>query len=94
MMMSVEQRVEWLERETVVLGGNLAQCRFVHHKSHMTWPGIEFGVERWKACDQPPRLRHGLSTCVETHAFIGLIISGTGSKDVSAKRHEFLNYKT
>jgi hypothetical protein len=35
MMMSVEQWVEWVARKTVVLGENLAQCRFVHHRSHM-----------------------------------------------------------
>jgi hypothetical protein len=34
-MMSVEQSVECLAGETEVLGENLAQFRFVHHKSHM-----------------------------------------------------------
>jgi hypothetical protein len=41
-MMSVEQSVEWeLTGDIEVLGGNLPQCHFVHHKSHMTWSGLE-----------------------------------------------------
>jgi hypothetical protein len=36
MMMSVEQSVECLAGETEVLGENLPQCRFIHHKSRMT----------------------------------------------------------
>jgi hypothetical protein len=59
-MMSVEQSVEWeLVGETEVLGENLPQRHFAHHKSHMTWPGIEAG---------PPRTNHlsyGTALCKE-----------------------------
>jgi hypothetical protein len=38
--MIMEKSVEWLAGETEVLGENLPQCRFVHHKPHML-PGRE-----------------------------------------------------
>jgi hypothetical protein len=51
MMMNVE-KVEWeLAAETEVLGKNLPQYHFVHHKSHMTWPGLEPGPPWWEASD-------------------------------------------
>jgi hypothetical protein len=46
---SVEQSGECLAVETDVLGESLPQCRFVHHKSHTTWPRLEYGSPRWKA---------------------------------------------
>jgi hypothetical protein len=43
--------VEQLAWETEVLGENLPQRKFVHHKSYMTRPGLEPWLPRWEASD-------------------------------------------
>jgi hypothetical protein len=50
MRVIVEQLVEWrLAGEIEILGEILPQRRVVHHKSHMTRPGLEPGPPRWEA---------------------------------------------
>jgi hypothetical protein len=51
-IMMMENLVEWrLAGETEVLGENLPQRHFVHHKSHLTRPRREPGPLRWEASD-------------------------------------------
>jgi hypothetical protein len=44
-----EFRGVMMARETEVLGENLAQCHYVHHKSRMTWPDANPGLR----CGKP-----------------------------------------
>jgi hypothetical protein len=52
MKVIVEQSVELrLTGDTEVLGENLPQRHFVHHKYHMTRPGLELGPSLWEVSD-------------------------------------------
>jgi hypothetical protein len=47
----MEDLVEWMAGETELHGENLPRRHFVHHKSHLTRPGIEPGPPRWEDSD-------------------------------------------
>jgi hypothetical protein len=60
--MSGDQRVGWeLSVETEVLGENLPQCHFIHHKSYMIWHRLEPVPSWWKSGYYTPELWHGPS---------------------------------
>jgi hypothetical protein len=51
-MVTVEQLVESrFAGETEVLGENLPQSHFLHHKSHTTRLGLEPGPQQWEVSD-------------------------------------------
>jgi hypothetical protein len=57
-IMRMENLVEWwLAGETEVLGKNLSQCHFAHHKSRIIWPGANPGRRGGKPATK--RLSYG-----------------------------------
>jgi hypothetical protein len=78
-MMNVEQSVEWVTGKTEVLRRNLTQCCFVHHKSHIIWPGLEPGPPRWDANEYPPELWSGYGYCLtySQNVFLGMTLGFT-----------------
>jgi hypothetical protein len=58
----MENLVKWRSAgETEVVGENLPQRQFVHHKSHLSRPRCEPGPPRWEASDKSLEFWRGLS---------------------------------
>jgi hypothetical protein len=79
--MMMEKSVELLVGETEVLGENLPQCRFVHHKPHML-PGREPGQPRLEARDKPLELRHGQAQ----YCYLSLVIDNRNLTAVKLRK--------
>jgi hypothetical protein len=76
-MMIVEYSVECeLAGETEVLGVNLPQYHFVHHKYHMTWPGFEPGPPRWEPATN--RLSYGTALAARSKLWNAFARSDAG----------------
>jgi hypothetical protein len=60
MMVNMEKLVERrFARETVIMGGNMAKCNFLHQKFHIALPVIEPGPMRWNAGDETLKVWNG-----------------------------------
>jgi hypothetical protein len=91
MIMSVEHSVEWVSGETEV---HLLLCRFVHHKSHVTGPWLEFGRRDGKAatnrvnCDTTNRDTVTYRWSAKpTSSLVGLDCCNDSSWDCLDKQH-------
>jgi hypothetical protein len=69
MMMSMEQSVQWLAVEIEIFGENLPQCRYVHHKSHMSSPELEPGRRGWKQASITVEM-YLLNRCLVTGVYV------------------------
>jgi hypothetical protein len=71
----------WLAGVTEVLGENLPQCHFVHHKSHVIWPGANPARRGEKLATN--RLSYGTATVVVYLNWINHLIFAPETKNVS-----------
>jgi hypothetical protein len=72
----------WLAGEIELLGETLPQYHFVHHKSHMTWPGANPGRRGGKPATN--RMSYGTAykvfSWIQSKYFYKMDITCTGKK--------------